>query len=216
MRQATTVASMYEKLCEGDRLELVCAIAGAEAADLDDSEAMMEAPDGMRKARQSSTLYDIAHEVLKYRPFVDTSTALVWNRECVRLKGDFSADSRGKLEKGWLLDEEYLFSQLLTYLKSQKRVTVQLAPKFVNETLLHPDTCDVSALDMINKNGLQVLASENAVYRWMQREGCKYEMATQTYYTDGFTTSRRLLITVTRFTSKTYGASACVCLYGYR
>lgn len=96
MMQGNTVAEVYEALCKRDRLELVHAKAGAEAADRADFEAMEAATNAMGEARRNSTIKTIAQEVQKDRPFVATSTVLVWCRECERLKGYFSADSRGK------------------------------------------------------------------------------------------------------------------------
>lgn len=183
MRQATTVADVYEALCKRDRLELTHAKAGVDAADRADLRGMVAATKAMGEARRSSSIY-VAQEVQKDRPFVCTTT-VVWYRECERLEGYFSADSRGKLERAWLLGEEDLLTRFTTYLKSLKRVTVHQAWQFVNNCLLRPDKCGMSAVDLHEKYGLSLPLSQNTERRWMKRAGCKYERATQTYYTDG-------------------------------
>lgn len=65
LKQATTVASLYEKLCERGRLGFVSARAGAGAAGRADLEAMMMATGGMDEARRSFSIDDIAHDVQK-------------------------------------------------------------------------------------------------------------------------------------------------------
>lgn len=65
LKQAATVATVYEKLCERDRLELVSARAGVDAAGRGDLEAMMIATDGMDEARRRSSIDGIAHDVLR-------------------------------------------------------------------------------------------------------------------------------------------------------
>lgn len=65
LKQASTVASVYEKLCERDRLELVSARAGADAAGRADLEALMLATSGVDEARRSSSIDGSARDVLQ-------------------------------------------------------------------------------------------------------------------------------------------------------
>lgn len=184
LQQAATVASMYEKLCERDRLELVSARTGADAAGRADSEAMMLATRGMDEARRSSSIVDIARDVLKERPVGTTDTLLASYCECERLKGHFSVDSRGKLEKGWIFNEEDLLERFMSFLKAKEGVTVQVAHRFVNSILLSRDVSGVSMLDLHHNYGLQIPLPHNTVYWWMKQAGCVFSSSTQTFHAD--------------------------------
>lgn len=116
---------------------------------------------------------------------MNTITVLAWYHECERLKGHFSADSRGKLKKGWLCNEEDLLDRFITFPTATDRITVQMTHKFVDGKLLSSDVCGVSRLNLLYTYGLQVPVPENTVYWWMKHEGCVFYRATQTFHTGG-------------------------------
>lgn len=133
LKQTAMMASVYDKLWERDRLELVSARAGADAAGRADLEAMMLATGGMDETRRSSSIDDIAHDT-KGAPFCNNSRVT-------------SRPIRGGREKGWMFNKEDLLERFMTFLKAKEGVTVQVAHSFVNNILLGRDLCGVSMLD---------------------------------------------------------------------
>ena len=112
----------------------------------------------------------------KYAP----ATILSWEREFRELGGYFKRDGRVVREREWILSEEDLSMELLSWLKSQKRVTTKSTHAFVNEQLLARE----GGVLKLAKYGLS-LPITTTINVWMNKLGCKHDRVKQSYYTDG-------------------------------
>lgn len=117
----------------------------------------------------------VESEGLRHKP----STILTWLREFQTL-GGFKRDGRGVHEREWILNEEDLKSQLLSWLKAQKRVSTKKTRDYVNTVLLKDE-----GFEQLSRYGLNLPISSTTVHSWMIKLDCKYDRVGQSYYTDG-------------------------------
>lgn len=71
----------------------------------------------------------------------------------------------------WVLSEEDIQLQLLSWLKYQKRVTTQATRLCTNDVLLTGE----GEIRRLDRYGLSLPISSTAVYSWMIKLGCKFE-----------------------------------------
>ncbi|CAB1104406.1 unnamed protein product [Ectocarpus sp. CCAP 1310/34] len=107
-----------------------------------------------RRPHQSSRLRIAARVNSAGSRVYAASTILGWLRD-LRGHGGFKRDSRGVHEWDWIMSEEDLKDELIKWMRTQKRLTVNLP------------------------------VSMATTHSWMIALGCKYERATKSFYTDG-------------------------------
>ena len=137
--------------------------------------------DKASRIRYESSLLRIGAKVLSAgsRAYA-TSTILQWLRDFRKL-GGFKRDSRGVHERDWIMSEEDLQHELLTWMRGQKRVTVKQVNDYINGFLFANEIGDMSRLLAYQ---VTMPVSMSTTLAWMKALGCKHERFKPTYYTD--------------------------------
>ena len=78
------------------------------------------------------------------------------------------------------MSEGDLALQLLKWLKSLKRVSVEKVREYINNVLLAREGGNL----MLEKYGLSLPISTSTTHSWLIKLGCKYDRAHQSFYTD--------------------------------
>ena len=78
------------------------------------------------------------------------------------------------------MSEGDLALQLLKWLKSLKRVSVEKVREYINNVLLAREGGNL----MLKKYGLSLPISTSTTHSWLIKLGCKYDRAHQSFYTD--------------------------------
>ncbi|CAM9157910.1 unnamed protein product, partial [Hapterophycus canaliculatus] len=113
-----------------------------------------------------------------------SETILRWLNEYIAL-GHFKLDGRGSGCREWILSEDDLLHKLLTHLKTENRLTVSKAVEYINNTRLTSEGTSMSEARMKDVYGIVKPVSRGLVHSWLRRADCKFDRATQSYYTDG-------------------------------
>ncbi|CAN0536152.1 unnamed protein product, partial [Ectocarpus sp. 12 AP-2014] len=131
--------------------------------------------------RHDASLLRIAANVVETgsHPYA-ASTILRWLRD-FRKQGGFRRDSRGVHEPDWIMSEEDLKVQLVTWMRTQPRLTVKDVWKLINGSLFEDDAKDLARLLSYQ---VTLPISMSTAHSWMIKLGCKYERATKSFYTD--------------------------------
>lgn len=187
-QQACTTMRMYESLARRDREEGAIgrmALAATNFLDEDQgNDTLIRGLADMKALRDTHSMPAIAAEVAHRNGSVTAETVLIWFNQFDNL-GYFKLDGRGAGCREWILSEDDLLHTLLTHLKSEKRLSVSKVVDYINNTLLTTKHTNMGDAKMKDVYGIVRPVSRGLVHSWMRRADCKFDRATQSYYTDG-------------------------------
>jgi hypothetical protein len=113
--------------------------------------------------------------------FPSSTTTLKWYNE-FKKHGGFKEDMRGIYERDNFLDDFGYKARFLLYLRTTKKFTVKTVLEALQRHIIEEDL--PKDPDKLKKVEAMLPLSQSTVWRWMKANGCKYEEATCTYYTD--------------------------------
>lgn len=187
-QQACATMRVYESLARRDREEEQIgrrALAATEFLGVDEgNETLLRALADMKTLRDTHSMPAVAGEVANRIGSVKAETVLLWFNQYDTL-GYFKLDGRGSGCREWILTEDDLLHTLLTHLKTEKRLTVSKVVDYINNTLLTEKHTSMGDAKMKDVYGIVRPVSRGLVHSWLRRADCKFDRATQSYYTDG-------------------------------